>query len=390
VGAGASVRFLGVQVMTTPRVALFTWGVERGAFANIASALAKGFVDIGVEDLSIAYLGRETPAVEFPERARLVPLGVNKTMFSPPAVARFVRETRPDILISMPTMISVSAATGLRLSRETRTKLVIYQADTLTSDISIDHGRDPKMKMLPWLARRVYPHASGLASISEGVLEILEAARIPTPANRVRVIPAPVDLDGLNARIHGAPDHPWLRVSRVPNIVSLGRLVKRKNFPLLLECFAAVRTRLDARLIIFGEGPDRDRLEKLAHQLGIAEDFGLPGYSENPWKDIAKADVFVMSSVDESFCLALVEAMACGVPVVSTDAIGGGPRSILEHGIHGNLVPRDDAQALADVICDVLESPQRSEQLGEFSRRRSHAFSPQVIAGEWLSFLEEL
>lgn len=376
--------------MTRRRLALFTWGVERGAFANIASALARGFVDNGVEDLSVAYLGRGTPAVEFPERVRLVPLGVHKTMLSPPAVAWFVRKTRPDILISMPTMISVSAATGLHFSRETRTKLVIYQCDTLTSDISIDHSRDLKMKMLPWLARRVYPQAHGLATLSAGVLEILSAARIPTPANRVRVIPAPVDLDTLNARRRGEADHPWLRVSRVPIIVSLGRLVKRKNFPLLLESFAAVRSRLDARLIIFGDGPERDSLKKLANQLGIAEDFSLPGYSENPWKDIAKADVFAMSSMDESFCLALVEAMACGVPVVSTDAIGGGPRSILKSGSHGNLVPRDDVQALANVIREVLESPRRREELRDFSRHRCRAFGPQVVAREWLSFLEEL
>ena len=138
-----------------------------------------------------------------------------------------------------------------------------------------------------------------------------------------------------------------------------------------------------------GEGPERDFLEKTIIELGLEEDVSLPGHTENPWSNIAKADVFVMSSIDEAFCLALVEAMACGVPVVSTDAIGGGPRSILEDGKYGNLVPRDNVDTLAETIYNVLSSQSWRTDLIAASKQRCEAFKPETIAQQWLTFLQQ-
>lgn len=377
--------------MNQKTIAIFTWGLDGGAFANLPAALTKGFWNLGVKDLYVLYLSKGPGEdITFPEGVKLVPLGVERSMASPIALAKFLRAVKPDVLISMPTIISIPAIMGWLLAGLRQTKFVIYQGDTLTSDIAIDHKHDLRMQIMPWLARLLYPTANGLTTVSQGVLDILRQDRIPIPSNRVAVIPNPVDVDDFLIRSQAAPEHPWLQHKDQPVIVSLGRLVKRKNYPLLLQALAIVRSQLKVKLIILGEGPERKHLEEVIAKLGLQECVSLPGHVANPWSNIAKADVFVMSSLDEAFCLALVEAMACGVPVISTDAIGGGPRSILEDGKYGNLVPIDDPEALGTAIYKVLTSKDWRNQLITASQRQSEAFKPEAIAQQWLTFLEQL
>jgi glycosyltransferase involved in cell wall biosynthesis len=377
--------------MSQKSIAIFTWGLDGGAFTNLPVALTKGFWNLGVRDLYVLYLSKE-PAedITFPEGVKLVRLGVERSMASPIALSKFLRAVKPDVLISMPTIISIPAIMGWLLAGQRQTKFVIYQGDTLTSDIAIDHKHDLRMQIMPWLARLLYPTANGLTTVSQGVLDILKQDRIPIPSNRVAVIPNPVDVDDFLIRSQAAPEHPWLQHKDQPVIVSLGRLVKRKNYPLLLQALAIVRSQLKVKLIILGEGPERKHLEEVIAKLGLQECVSLPGHVANPWSNIAKADVFVMSSLDEAFCLALVEAMACGVPVISTDAIGGGPRSILEDGKYGNLVPINDPEALGTAIYKVLTSNEWRSQLIIASHRQSEAFKPEAIAQQWLSFLEQV
>jgi glycosyltransferase involved in cell wall biosynthesis len=377
--------------MSQRSIAIFTWGLDGGAFTNLPVALTKGFWNLGVRDLYVLYLSKG-PAedITFPEGVKLVPLGIERSMASPIALAKFLRAVKPDVLISMPTIISIPAIMGWLLAGVRQTKFVIYQGDTLTSDIAIDHKHDLRMQIMPWLARLLYPTANGLTTVSQGVLDILKQDRIPMPFNRVAVIPNPVDVDDFLIRSQAAPEHPWLQHKDQPVIVSLGRLVKRKNYPLLLQALAIVRSQIKVKLIILGEGPERKHLEEVIAKLGLQECVSLPGHVANPWSNIAKADVFVMSSLDEAFCLALVEAMACGVPVISTDAIGGGPRSILEDGKYGNLVPIDDPEALATAIYKVLTSKEWRSQLITASHQQSAVFKPEAIAQQWLSFLEQV
>ncbi|MBW4446572.1 MAG: glycosyltransferase [Spirirestis rafaelensis WJT71-NPBG6] len=377
--------------MNQKTIAIFTWGLDGGAFANLPAALTKGFWNLGVKDLYVLYLSKGPGEdITFPEGVKLVPLGVERSMASPIALAKFLRAVKPDVLISMPTIISIPAIMGWLLAGLRQTKFVIYQGDTLTSDIAIDHKHDLRMQIMPWLARLLYPTANGLTTVSQGVLDILKQDRIPIPSNRVAVIPNPVDVDDFLIRSQAAPEHPWLQHKDQPVIVSLGRLVKRKNYPLLLQALAIVRSQLKVKLIILGEGPERKHLEEVIAKLGLQDCVSLPGHVANPWSNIAKADVFVMSSLDEAFCLALVEAMACGVPVISTDAIGGGPRSILEDGKYGNLVPINDPEALATAIYKALTSKEWRSQLITASHRQSEAFKPEAIAQQWLTFLQQL
>jgi glycosyltransferase involved in cell wall biosynthesis len=377
--------------MSQRSIAIFIWGLDGGAFTNLTAALTKGFWNLGVRDLYVLYLFKGPGAgITFPEGVKLVPLGVKRSMASPIALSKFLRAAKPDVLIAMPTIICIPAIIGWLLAFQRQTKFVIYQGDTLTSDIAIDHKHDLRMQIMPWLARLLYPTANGLTTVSQGVLDILKQDRIPIPRDRVAVIPNPVDTDKFFLHSQAEPEHPWLKHKDSPVIVSLGRLGKRKNYPLLLQALAIVTSKLKVKLIILGEGPERKHLEEEIAKLGLQEYVSLPGHVANPWSHIAKADVFVMSSLDEAFCLALVEAMACGVPVISTDAIGGGPRSILEDGKYGNLIPTDDVQALADAIHKVLTSQSWRSHLINVSKQRCQAFEPEAIAKQWLSFLQQV
>ncbi|MGE0681501.1 MAG: glycosyltransferase [Candidatus Binatia bacterium] len=176
--------------------------------------------------------------------------------------------------------------------------------------------------------------------------------------------------------------HPWFTPSSPPVILSVGRLAKQKDFPTLLRAFARVRATRRARLMILGEGRKRKHLECLIKTLGIADDVALPGFVLNPFPYMARAAVFVLSSAWEGLPGALVEAMACGCPVVSTNCPSG-PAEILDEGTYGPLVPVGDETALARAILTVLGSSITTEKL----RARAFQFSIDRVADRYLEIL---
>jgi glycosyltransferase involved in cell wall biosynthesis len=160
---------------------------------------------------------------------------------------------------------------------------------------------------------------------------------------------------------------------------------------MLIRALALTRKTVDAKLIIFGEGPERRHLSNLVRELGLEKHVSLPGYLErSPWSNIRRADLFAMSSVDEAFCLVLAEAMACGIPVVATDAIGGGPRSILGDSEYGVLVPSGDVPGLADAIVKVITAGDVRDQLVIAGRQRCEVFRPENVANKWISFIHDV
>ena len=168
-----------------------------------------------------------------------------------------------------------------------------------------------------------------------------------------------VTINGISESRDGAP----------PVLLGAGRIVSQKDFPTLIKAFAQVRARRPARLMILGEGKSaksRDRLAALGRKLGVAEDVALPGFVDNPFPYMARASLFVLSSAWEGLPGVMVEALACGCPVVSTDCPGGA-REILDDGAIGSLVPVGDVAALAEAILAALDAPPDPERL------RSHA-----------------
>jgi glycosyltransferase involved in cell wall biosynthesis len=372
-------------------IGILTWGLAGGAFANLSAALAKGFHEVGVKEQYLVHLSEDCGRnIDLPSTVKVISLGVEHSSRAPIALARFLAKFSPDVLISQQAFLNLAAILGRMLVRS-KTKLIISEHSTISYKVYTEHKGDVKFRFLPFLIRLLYPRADGLVTTSPGVLQdLMQTIRVPFDPTRRRVIPNPVDLERIALLSKEPVDHPWLRDKATPVILSVGRLATQKNYSFLLRAFARIRKNRSARMLIAGEGGQKEQLRSLAEQLGVSDSVDFLGYTTNPYKFMAQSDVFALTSEEEAFGLVLVEAMACGVPVIATDAIGGGPRGILNGGAYGTLVPRADKNALANSILDLITSRELRAAKVAAGRQRCLEYSPQKIAQQWLSLIEVL
>jgi glycosyltransferase involved in cell wall biosynthesis len=194
-----------------------------------------------------------------------------------------------------------------------------------------------------------------VVAVSRGAAEDL-ASTSGMPRDRVEVVYNPVITPAVMALAGETPDHPWFGPGEPPVVLGVGRLTRQKAFGTLVRAFAEVRRRRPLRLIILGEGEDRPMLEALASELGVGDDVALPGFRENAMAYMARSALFVLSSAWEGLPTVLIEALAAGTRVVSTDCPSG-PREILQEGRLGPLVPVGDVPALAAAMSGALDRP---------------------------------
>jgi glycosyltransferase involved in cell wall biosynthesis len=243
-----------------------------------------------------------------------------------------------------------------------------------------------KNKLAPLLFRLFYPWADTIVAVSHAAAQDI-ATMSGIPRDRVKVIYNPATTPALLEKAQEPLDHPWFASGQPPVILAVGRLFKVKDFATLIRAFALVCQQRPARLMILGEGEERPALEALVQTLGIQDDVALPGFTPNPYVYMRHAAVFVLSSLSESFSNVVVEALAVGTPVISTD-FPGGTREILDNGRYGTLVPVGDAQAMAAAICATLDEPPDSAALrqraNDFSLEKSFAQYAEVLLGrQW-------
>ena len=205
------------------------------------------------------------------------------------------------------------------------------------------------------------------------------------PADAIDVIYNPVNLVRIEEGSRAPIGHDWLAEGAPPVILGVGGLAPLKDFATLIRAFAIVRSRRECRLAILGEGPERERLLAIARQAGAADDFLMPGFVPNPFPWMRRARVFVSSSLTEGCPNALMQALALGTAIVSTNAIGGSAE-ILEDGRWGRLVPVDRPDAMAAAIDECLEAgadPQARKRAADFSHERiARQYLEVLIPGE--------
>lgn len=302
-------------------------------------------------------------------------LGKPRTLAGLWRSARFYRRHKPDAVFSGPEFANLVTALALNLALSPAKFFPTFHA--AASIPSNDFGS----KVAARLAALVAARATKLVAVSAGIGRDLTARGVP--ARKVEVIHNP-----LPPGIHDGPrrTYPWQgeleALGQGPVIVTAGRLNPVKDHRTLLAAFAQLRATRPARLVIFGDGPLRAELVAEAERLGIAGSTLFPGYVNDPAACYAVADLFVLSSVSEGFGNVLIEAMAAGVPVVSTDAPHG-PREILEDGALGPLVPVGDAAALAAAMARTLDAATPADRL----RARAAEFEIGVIADRYEALL---
>jgi glycosyltransferase involved in cell wall biosynthesis len=346
-------------------------------------------VDAIPDGVRVVDLGVRTPlpllgaALSDPRSARelapaLVALPPPWILAAAPGLARYLERERPDALLSA---LSYSNLTALwaRERAAVPVRVVISEHNTLSERAR--HARARRWRVLPKLEALWYPRADAILAVSEGVADDL-ARTAQLPRERIAVTYNPVISDEILRAAREPVDHAWLRPGEPPVVLGVGKLRPQKAFDVLLRAFARVRAERPARLVILGEGPQRNALERLTRELGVAADVALPGFVANPFAWMAHSGVFVLSSAWEGLPSVLIEALACGCPVVSTDCPSG-PAEILGAGRLGPLVPVGDADALARAIGLALTTP--SDPVAR--RARARDFSVERVAPRYLEAL---
>lgn len=261
---------------------------------------------------------------------------------------KYLRNHKPDIVLSSLELINFIAIISKYITFS-KTKFIIRIENT----ISLQKRPFPKKLIEKIAVTFLYRYADEIIAVSNGVADDLSKyARIDR--DRITTIYNPVIFSGLEQKSFEVPNHPWFETESPPIILSIGRLSQQKNFANLIKAFAIIRESTEARLIILGEGEERQYLEKIINKLNIEDVVDLPGFVENPYAFIRNSAVYALSSDWEGLPTVLIEALACGITAVSTDCPSG-PKEILKNGEYGVLIPVNNPEYLAQAILDVLE-----------------------------------
>ncbi len=302
-------------------------------------------------------------------------------------LACYMRRQRPDVMITGLPAANITVILAKLLSC-TRTKVIVS-----------DHGptlmwlkNRKNHPLLKWLLKMLigvlYRFANQVVVVSDFLISDLSQLTHIAP-QRIKRIYNPIVNAEMVVMSQEAVNHPWLSRKTNPVILAIGRLASEKNFALLLRSFSIVsRDHPDARLIILGEGAQRNELETLASQLGIADVVSMPGFCANPYAFMSKANMLVLSSNYEGLPTVLVEALACGCPVVSTNCPGG-TAEILGKGRYGALVSVGNMEALKAAITDVLDHPDVARQRTlDFQAHKMQEFSVENVEKQYMALVD--
>lgn len=334
------------------RVALFHPALIHGGIQRVFLNLASGFLEQGFAvDLVQATPGGGLRD-QIPGGVRVVDLNASRALTSVLPLVHYLRRERPDAVISGAIQTNLAAVWARRLAG-VRLRLVLTEHNNVSAIAK--GGRMFRTRITPILLRQFYGWADALVAVSEGAAKDL-ASIMHVQRDAVRVIYNPV----INREFWLRSDEPlndeqFASDSR-QTILAVGRLHYHKDYPTLLNAFAAVRKGTNARLVFLGDGEEREHLATLARRLEIETSVEFLGNVANPLPYMKHSTVLALSSIVEALPTVLIEALAIGLPVVATDCPSG-PREVLCNGAYGTLVPVGDSYALAEALLASLATP---------------------------------
>lgn len=361
-------------------IAFFLPGLHGGGAERIVLNLTQGIAERG-QSVDLVLASATGPLLDhLAPGVRLVDLESPRVLRSIGPLARYLRRERPRALISSMSHANLVALWAAKLAG-TGVPVTVTEHNTM-SQSALEQGWLER-NLWPPLLRGFYPWARHVVAVSRDAADDF-ARTVGMPRERVEVIYNPVIMPDLRSRARHTPDHPWLRGEGPPVILGIGRLTRQKDFPTLIRAFAGVRRQRPVRLIILGEGEDRAALEGLVAELGLQDDVALPGFRDTPLAYLAASALFVLSSAWEGLPTVLIEALAVGTRVVSTDCRSG-PREILQDGRLGTLVPVGDVPALSKAMAAALDCPPRPIPAGALQ-----PFTREAAVDNYLRLMEGL
>jgi glycosyltransferase involved in cell wall biosynthesis len=299
-----------------------------------------------------------------------------------PGLTDYLQRERPDAVISAMDYPNVVA---IRAGELAGRPVPVIATVRNTLSVEVTHSGRRRIKAQTDVDRRFYPRADALVAVSRGVADDLARTLGNIPREKIRTIYNPVISPDHESRTAQPLSHPWFNGDGPPVVLAVGGLKPQKDFGTLFRAFARARKDRPLRLLVLGEGKLRGELTALAEDLGITADLQMPGFVENPFPYMARAAVFVLSSQWEGLPGVVIQALACGCPVVSTDCPSG-PAEILENGRYGILVPVKNEQALAAAMLQTLKNPPAESRL----TARGREFSVERATQQYLDLIEEL
>lgn len=365
------------------RLTLVISSLGAGGAERVMSIMANYWVSQKDWHITLLTLHNETipPFYSLDVRVKYIPLGVaalssnsiigvGKNIKRVQKLRSAITDSQPDAVISFidrTNILTLLATWGLTIP-------IIISEHVYPTCYSIGQGWELLRQLL-------YPRANIIVVLTERIKSYFNQEI----QSKTVVIPYPV-LPLLELEANSGTT-----VSlKKPAIIAMGRLAEQKAFDLLLNAFAKVKHLFpEWSLTILGEGVLRSNLEDLRNELGLDDYVNLPGLVKNPHLILKQADLFVMSSRFEGFPNALCEAMACGLPVISTDCPSG-PREIIRDGIDGILVPNGDVEALATAMARLMSNDRERQQLADQAIKITERFNIEKICRMWQTVLNQL
>ena len=338
------------------KIAIFVSFSGHGGVERMMLNLAEGLAELKCSVDLVLVKARHAQLENLPNAVNIVKLFSDHTFSSLFALSGYLKKNRPDALLAAKNRANQVAILARRLSG-VNNRIGLRMGTTTTVALQ---GKSILKKWSWYIPMRwLYPKADEIIAVSKGVAEDL--VRITgINSQQITVIANPVITPRVKRLAKTEIDHPWLQKKDLPVILGVGRLTRQKDFPTLIKAFARLHVQQRCRLIILGEGKDKQMLINLAEELDVADDLDFPGFVDNPYAYMNSSDLFVLSSIWEGSPNVLTEAMGLGVPVVATDCPSG-PREILQEGHFGPLVKMGDVAAMAEAMQTVLANPPQPE-----------------------------
>jgi glycosyltransferase involved in cell wall biosynthesis len=290
-----------------------------------------------------------------------------------PKLVKYISHSKPTAILSIQTHANVTLLLAKKISGS-KVRIIVSERSNLAMEKY--HG-GLKTRLILWLARLLYPSAEVIHAVSYGVASSCEK-ELGLQPNKIKVVYNPVFIRKISDQSNPNLDFTF-SLKDQGFILGAGRLTQQKDFQTLIKAFALVRSSLNLPLVIIGEGELRPELEKLITNLSLQEFIFLPGFVKDPFWIMRQCKLFVLSSAWEGLPNVLIQAMACGVPVVSTDCPSG-PAEVLENGKWGRLVPIGNIELLAQAMVNAVNEKKHPDVV----MRAAH-FDIQRIADEYLN-----
>ena len=361
-----------------PDVAFLLPTLGGGGAEQAAIALASEFAGRGLRLDFVLMRAMGHFLDQVPTGASVFDLKVDRARWVLGPLVKYLRERRPRSVLSFMWPLNSAIVVAERIAMTGARLILTEHTDWAVNPIASTPMARARLNAT---MRLTYPNATKVVAVSEG-----SAASVARAAGMVRA-----DVDVVYNPITpllpaGSPDPTlisrWMPGDGAAGLIAIGRLHPQKDYPTLLRAVSIVRRTRPARLLILGEGPLQGELLAMRAALGLDDAVLMPGFVSDPRAYLEHADLFLLSSGYEALPTVVIEALACGTPVVSTDCQSG-PREILQDGAFGDLVPVGDAEGLAAAILASLQRPHDKQAL----MARANDFSTAKAARKYLDLL---